>query len=254
MIYLTGDTHNDFSKLSNKSLKKKGLKLTEDDYIIVAGDFGLCWAHDKNFKWNCKWFGERPFTTLWIQGNHENYDMIAEYPLEEWHGGLVRHIVRDKVILLERGQIFNIEGHTFFTFGGAASHDIPGSALDRNDPEFEIKLKERRRDWIPYRIIGESWWPQELPTEQELQTGLDNLAKADFTVDYVITHCCATELQTAIVHYLNKPSKADVLTDYFQILEGKLHYKHWYFGHYHYYLQADEKHTVLYNDIIKLDE
>ncbi len=50
--------------------------------------------------------------------------MIAEYPLEEWHGGLVRHIVRDKVILLERGQIFNIEGHTFFTFGGAASHDI----------------------------------------------------------------------------------------------------------------------------------
>ena len=81
MIYLTGDTHNDFSKLSNKSLKKKGLKLTEDDYIIVAGDFGLCWAHDKNFKWNCKWFGERTFKTLWIQGNHENYDMIAEYPL-----------------------------------------------------------------------------------------------------------------------------------------------------------------------------
>ena len=70
--------------------------------------------------------------------------------------------------------------------------------------------------------------------EQELQTGLDNLAMADFTVDYVITHCCATDLQTAIVHYLNKPSKADVLTDYFQALEGKLHYKHWYFGHYHY--------------------
>ena len=42
MIYLTGDTHNDFSKLSNKSLKKHDLKLTEDDYIIVAGDFGLC--------------------------------------------------------------------------------------------------------------------------------------------------------------------------------------------------------------------
>ena len=90
--------------------------------------------------------------------------------------------------------------------------------------------------------------------EQELQTGLDNLEKADFTVDYVITHCCATDLQTAIVHYLNKPSKADVLTDYFQALEGKLHYKHWYFGHYHCCLQADEKHTVLYDDIFKLDE
>ena len=31
MIYLTGDTHNDFSKLSNKSLKKQGLKLTDDE-------------------------------------------------------------------------------------------------------------------------------------------------------------------------------------------------------------------------------
>lgn len=39
MIYLTGDTHNDFSKLSNKSLKKHGLKFTEDDYMIVTGDF-----------------------------------------------------------------------------------------------------------------------------------------------------------------------------------------------------------------------
>ena len=56
------------------------------------------------------------------------------------------------------------------------------------------------------------------------------------------------------MHYLNKPNKADVLTDYFQALEGKLHYKHWYFGYYHYYLQTDEKHSVLYDDIIKLDE
>lgn len=180
--------------------------------------------------------------------------MIAEYPLEEWHGGLVRHIVRDKVILLERGQIFNIEGHIFFTFGGAASHDIPGGALERNDPDFALKLKDRCDNWILYRIVGESWWPRELPTAEELQTGLDNLAKVDYKVDYVITHCCATDLQAAIVHYLNKPSKADILTDYFQKLEGKLQYKHWYFGHYHYYLQTDEKHTVLYDDIVKLDE
>lgn len=101
MIYLTGDTHNDFSKLSNKSLKKQSLKLTEDDYMIVTGDFGICWAHDKTFDWNCKWFAERSFTTLWVQENHENYDMIAEYPLEEWHGGLVRHIVRDSQYFIQ---------------------------------------------------------------------------------------------------------------------------------------------------------
>lgn len=47
---------------------------------------------------------------LWVQGNHENYDMIEEYPIEEWNGGKVRHIARDKIILLGRGQVFNIEG------------------------------------------------------------------------------------------------------------------------------------------------
>lgn len=50
--------------------------------------------------------------------------MIKEYQLEEWNGGKVRHIVRDKIILLERGQVFNIDDKTFFTFGGASSHDI----------------------------------------------------------------------------------------------------------------------------------
>ena len=39
--------------------------------------------------------------------------MIDEYPVEKWHGGKVRHIVRDKVILLERGQVFDIEGKRY---------------------------------------------------------------------------------------------------------------------------------------------
>ena len=113
MVYLTGDTHNEFTRLSNKYFKKYDLEIGENDYIIVCGDLGLCWSKDKTFEWNCKWFAEKPYTLLWVQGNHENYDMIDEYPIEKWHGGKVRHIVRDKVILLERGQIFDIEGKTF---------------------------------------------------------------------------------------------------------------------------------------------
>ena len=45
--------------------------------------------------------------------------MIAEFPIEEWHGGKVRHIVRDKVILLERGQVFDINGKTIFYVWGS---------------------------------------------------------------------------------------------------------------------------------------
>lgn len=63
------------------------MELTKEDYIIICGDFGLCWAKDKTFEYHCKNFAEKPYTILWVQGNHENYDMIGEYPLEERHGG-----------------------------------------------------------------------------------------------------------------------------------------------------------------------
>ena len=59
------------------------MELTKEDYIIICGDFGLCWAKDKTFEYHCKNFAEKPYTILWVQGNHENYDMIGEYPLEE---------------------------------------------------------------------------------------------------------------------------------------------------------------------------
>lgn len=68
--------------------------------------------------------------------------MIAEYPLEWWNGGKVRHIARDKIILLERGQVFTIEGNRFFTFGGASSHDIQGGILDRDSPTYDKEKKE----------------------------------------------------------------------------------------------------------------
>ena len=171
------------------------MELTKEDYIIICGDFGLCWAKDKTFEYHCKNFAEKPYTILWVQGNHENYDMIGEYPLEEWHGGKARHIIRDKVILLERGQVFEIDGKTFFTFGGASSHDIQGGILDRQTVDFAEQKRRADRNYLPYRILQESWWPQELPTEGELQEGLRNLERYHYEVDYVITHCCASSLQ-----------------------------------------------------------
>lgn len=253
MIYITGDTHCDYVRFSKKRMIKQGMELTDQDYMIVCGDFGLCWAKDGTFAYHCKNFEQKPYTILWVQGNHENYDMIEEYPIEEWHGGKVRHIIRDKVILLERGQVFEIEGKTFFTFGGASSHDIQGGVLDRKDPDFYEKRRKALNMELPYRIIHESWWPQELPTEEEMQEGLRNLARHDDKVDYVITHCCATSIQKQLGEESGNRYEADVLTDYFQNIEQKLQYQHWYFGHYHEDRCVDEKHSLLYRAIISLE-
>lgn len=91
----------------------------------------------------------------------------------------------------------------------------------------------------------ESWWPQELPTEGELQEGLRNLERYHYEVDYVITHCCGSSLQERLNAGTGRSCAPDLLTDYLETLEQKLHYRHWYFGHYHRDCQLDDKHTLV---------
>lgn len=273
MIYLTGDCHGEFNRFAKKQRMQLPFELTENDFVIICGDMGLLWAYDGEFTYNKKWLAALPFTILWVQGNHENYDMIAEYPVSVWHGGKVRHIVEDKIILLERGQIFEIEGKSFFTFGGASSHDVYGGILDRNSPTYAKDRWRANKSKLPYRVKGVSWWEQELPTIGEMQEGRANLAKAGYHVDFVITHCLSGRMQEKVENELfsgridlrahekeicdreicdREIRENDVLNDYFDEIEEYLQYQHWYCGHYHENLRLDEKHTVLYKDIVKL--
>ncbi len=256
MIYLTGDCHGEFNRFSRKQRMQLPFELTENDLVIICGDMGLLWAKDREFAYNKKWLSALPFTILWVQGNHENYDMIAEYPVCAWHGGKVRHIVEDKIILLERGQVFELEGNRFFTFGGASSHDVQGGILDRSSPTYEKERRQANKRGLPYRVRGVSWWEQELPSAEEMQEGRDNLSRHGYVVDYVITHCLSGRMQGRldVVRSVSKggDSARDILTDYFDEIEEKLKYEHWFCGHYHENIRLDEKHTVIYEDILAL--
>ncbi|MBQ2804019.1 MAG: hypothetical protein IJF07_08995 [Lachnospiraceae bacterium] len=175
--------------------------------------------------------------------------------MTEWHGGRVRHIVQGKVILLERGQVFEIEGKRIFTFGGASSHDIEGGILDRQDPMFAEKRKYCKKYGKRYRILHETWWEEELPTEEEMQEGLHNLKKVGFCVDYVITHCMSNRMQKQLEQYYvvkgmeKRDLPEDRLTDYFDRLEDRLNFGHWYCGHYHCNAELDERHSILYRSV-----
>lgn len=259
MIYLTGDCHGDFQRFTRQQRKRLPYELTDQDYVIVCGDLGLLWARDRTLTYYLEWISRLPFTLLWVQGNHENYDMIAEYPLESWHGGKIRRIAGEKIILLERGQIFELEEKRFFTFGGASSHDVQGGILDRESPTYERDRKRARRRGLPYRIRNVSWWEQELPTEAEMQEGRENLSRAGYQVDYVITHCLPSNLQEKLESYYgggpgSRLYETDILTDYLEELERRLEYRCWFCGHYHVNLSLDEKHRILYEKILCLNE
>lgn len=259
MIYITGDMHGDFGRFAKKQRSKLPFLLTGKDYVIVCGDFGLCWMDGPEFRYDCKWLGSLPFKILFVDGNHENFSMLGRYPVEEWNGGKVHHIVRDKIIHLMRGQVFMIEGKSFFTFGGASSHDIEGGILDRKDPLYNFKKKEAIQKNLPYRVLGLSWWKEELPDEGELQEGLDHLEKVGYQVDYVVSHCCSNRFQDKLkqqdtaLGFWAFGYGTDLLTDYFDGLEDQLQYQQWFCGHYHVQGFVDGKHTALYESIVPVD-
>nr|WP_318780973.1 metallophosphoesterase [Paenibacillus sp. OAS669] len=205
LIYVTGDLHGniDISKLNQKRFPQNK-HLTKEDYVIVAGDFGLIW-HNKNDElyWR-KWLSKKNFTTLFIDGNHENFNILDQYPVEYWNGGKV-HRINESIIHLMRGQIFTINGMKFFTFGGASSHDRE------------------------YRKENYSWWSRELPNRMEYEEGIDNLSKHNWNVDIVLTHTCPASLIEKLEHFTNRKINKDPLIHYLETIKQRISYKQWYF-------------------------
>lgn len=210
MIYVTGDTHGDETCFRNAdSVIEK--TLTKDDKIIVAGDFGFISDDSYKERLFLRYLIGKPYLVLFVDGNHENFDLLNEYPVEEWCGGKVHVIRRDrdgspKIIHLMRGQVFEIEGSKIFTFGGGYSRD-----------------KYRR---IPHR----SWWPQEMPTDDEMKEAVKNLERHNNKVDYIVTHT-APEDTMNIFHPYHEEEKP--LNNFLEWVRENVEYKHWYMGHLH---------------------
>jgi predicted phosphodiesterase len=251
MIYITGDTHGDFKHRFNTESFPEQKGMTKDDYVIICGDFGGVWDigwESKNEKYWLDWFEERPYTLLFVDGNHENYDRLYGYLEKEWHGGKV-HVLRPHVLHLMRGQVFEIDGKKFFTFGGASSHDIQGGILETDDPNFKLKKKALEKLYIPYRINHLSWWERELASEEEMEEGRNNLLKHDYTVDFIVTHCCSSSTQACIGGPWYKPDRE---TDYLEFIKNYANYKKWFFGHYHDNRNINDKEILIYEQLMRI--
>lgn len=225
MMFVTGDTHCpiDISKINTKRFRVQR-ELTKADCLIVCGDAGFVWAPGSGEdRWWQDWLDARNFTTLFVDGNHENHQALRSYPVETWHGGKI-HRIRPSVLHLMRGQIYEIEGRRVFAMGGASSAD-------------RIFRKE-----------GTDWWPQELPCAQEYQEAWENLGQNGWKVDVVVTHTAPSR----IVEQLGMPERCDPLTDFLQQVEERLTYHSWYFGHFHEDRRIDARHTLLYQSVLRI--
>jgi len=225
-LFVTGDVHRDYDYYKIRRFREY-LKndLTLDDYLIICGDFGILWdgGAGDNFFIN-KVYKKFPCTILWVDGNHENFDLLDEYSVEKWKGGKVQKISHN-IYRLMRGEIFDLNGKKIFAFGGAKSTDR-GYGLDEK-----------------------FWWKQELPNEEEYKNAEFNIQKYGFDVDYIFTHDGPKSIINDMLQI--RRDSDDKFDSFLNWLSKTLTFKGWYFGHHH--MDRDyEPFHCLYNSIIEL--
>lgn len=229
MIYITGDTHGERDKINNLEIQ---LELTENDYLIIAGDFGFIFNNNYLEELILNALSTKPFKILFVDGNHECFPAIFRYPEEMWNGGKV-HKIRENIYHLMRGQVFEIEGKKIFTMGGAYS-------IDRYNRKFNL-----------------SWWESELPSLKEMEEAKKNLALHDYKVDYIITHTVPSSVKWLMGYEVSQEHEEDAdFTDFLdEEVRLKVSYKKWFAGHFHInkIVSAADNLIVLYEGVQFLD-
>ena len=235
MIYLFGDLHGSENILQfDKETFSIGKTLTKDDYVIILGDFGIPWARFDSANYyremkRLKYLSDKSWTTLFIDGNHENFENLEMFEKVNKFGSTVQQL-EENIFHLLRGNIYNINDKNFFVMGGALS-------IDKNN-----------------RIPRVSWWKEEQPSKKELDHGLDNLKKNNNKVDYILTHTCSNKITEEVLKSsLQSLFIHDPLSKYFDVIDKKISYKRWFFGHFHIDIEISDKYYCLYKTYYQLD-
>lgn len=209
-LFITGDTHNDIdvAKLNAQKFPAQN-GLCRDDVVLIAGDFGLPWdmPESGSDKWWLKWYENKQFTTVFIDGNHENFDMLKTYP-DVIFAGARCHQIRPHVFHVKRGEVLELSGHRILCMGGAKSTD-----------------KSRRKEHI-------SWWREEIPDQSEWDHAEESLIEK--RPDIIVTH----DVPSSATRFLYEGMRPDVVKTELEHLlylieQDKIPVKDWYFGHHH---------------------
>lgn len=222
MVYITGDTHGELERFKQAPLRKAG----RQDVVIVLGDFGFVWDGSAEEQKRLDWLRARPYTLLFIDGSHENYDLLENYPMGEKFCARV-HELGGSVYHVCRGSVLEIEGKSYLCFGGA---DSP----DKDD-----------------RVPGENWWPREAPSDEEYAFCEENLARRDHRIDYVLTHDAPSK-------FLNfgqlAMGESNRLHDFLDKVAVNTVYEQWLFGCYHRDVRLSAKSRCLFCDVVTVGE
>jgi len=202
-LFITGDIHGklDFQKLQPRFFPQ-GPSLSAEDMLIVAGDFCLpVLPGNPEGDYYLDDLASRKYTTLFIDGNHEHFDILAGLKTEYRYDGPVG-LLRPNVLHLRRGYVYEIGGLSFFALGGARGMG---------------------------NMAGYGFDCREIPSEREFQRGLDLLEERGWRVDCVLTHAAPARFMPRLYETFN----ACPVSKYLDGIYDRLEFTKWFCGHYH---------------------
>ena len=206
MIYLVSDIHGHI-RLNWLAEKLENLNITSSDHLVILGDAGIVWSANEHLEVR-EYYDLLPCKVLFVDGNHENFDLLDAYPTTELGGGAV-HKITDNIFHLMRGQVFTIDGLKIFTMGGGESPDLD-SRLEDNP-------------WLKY----------EIPSKEELLEGAESLEKNDCKIDVIITHEPSSTIKGFLKLGESEAVRVTTLNAYFDELSKCSEFDRWFFGSLH---------------------
>lgn len=223
MIYITGDMHGDENRLFDRNWRK----LKAGDVLIICGDFGFLWDGSSKEKDVIDYLGSRKYTVAFLDGTHENFDLINRCRVTCWKGGCV-HRIKGNLLHLMRGQMFTIDDKRFFVMGGGES------------PDKDMHIDQGK------------WWKEELPSPREMAEAINVMEEYNGQSDYILTHEPPSSVKSAMLLRNGSLDRVNRLNGFFDSLDRECTYKHWYFGSMHEDRRVTPKHTSVYTNFIKL--
>ncbi len=223
MYWITGDTHFpiDWNKVYAWYHNKN---FTKGDTIIICGDAGFLWNNSPQEQKKIEKLSKLPFTILFVDGNHENFNLLNKIERIERFDNVVGKLT-DNIYHLLRGKIYTIDNKKVWTMGGAVSTDKH------------------------LRTLNKTWWEQEVPSLSEQEQGVNSFDNVCGKVDTIITHAGPQSIIKQIADWFD----GDEVTRYLEFIKNHTEYNKWYFGHYHVDTIIEDKHYCLYADIIPFE-
>jgi len=229
VIYITGDTHGDYSHIEEFCWCNE---TTKDDVIIILGDASINFHGDYLDVRLKSVLEELPITLFCIHGNHEmRPESIQTYEeVEKFCGIVYLEQAFPSLLFAKDGEIYDFEGRKCVVIGGAYS-------VDR-----------------AYRKEGVDWWADEQPSDWIKEYVEKRLEVAGWCVDVVLSHTCPLKYLPleALLPIYDRSRVDNTTEEWLDTVEDRLSYSNWYCGHFH-TEKIIEKIWFMFENIMEFD-